>query len=67
MDNVVQFAPDGRSADRAPQQTTGRRRLFASGVIRRGAAGRASVRLVRDVVPTLTRASVSQPEGPKAA
>lgn len=67
MRNVVQFPPDGRSADHVPHQTTGRRRLFASGVIRRGTDGRASVRLVRDAVVPRTRASASQPDGPMAA
>lgn len=67
MRNVVQFPLDGRSADHLPHQTTGRRRLFASGVVRRGTDGRGTVRLVRDAVAPLTRASASQPEGPKAA
>ncbi len=67
MDNVVQFPPDGGVATPQHVAATGRRRLFASGVIRRGTDGRASVRLVRDAVFPLTRASASQPDGPKAA
>lgn len=67
MDNVVPFPLDGRPADHGhPAQTT-RRRLFASGVIRRGTDPRASVRLVAHVGSALVRLTTLPPDGPRAA